>query len=84
MKLLLLSLVASLLSLSSAALPLEVATPTGFTKLRSWGKSSLYAIEASTSYDHAPLLVHLTGSRYGMHYCVMLELHQSVREIHSS
>lgn len=59
-------LLAALPSLCSARLPLDVATPTGYTQLRKWGQSSLYRIEAdSSNYEHAPLLIHLTGSRYG-------------------
>lgn len=57
-------LLAFLLSLGSASLPLDVSTPSGYTQLRSWGKSSLYRIE-TTSYENTPLLIHLTGSRYG-------------------
>lgn len=52
-------------SLCSASLPLDVSTPTGYTQLRKWGQSSLYRVEADSSYEHAPLLIHLTGSRYG-------------------
>ena len=55
----------SLVSLGTAELPLDVVTPSGYTKLRSWANCSLYRIEAETTYDYAPLLIHLPGSRYG-------------------
>ena len=55
--------------LSAAQLPLEVATPTGFTKLRSWEQATLYRIESSANYDSPPLLIHLPGSRYSRSTC---------------
>ena len=55
----------SLVSLGTAELPLDVVTPSGYTNLRSWANCSLYRIEAETTYDYSPLLVHLPGSRYG-------------------
>ena len=48
-----------------AALPLNVSTASGFTKLRSWSNCTLYRVQAASDYEYAPLLVHLTGSRYG-------------------
>ena len=57
-------LLASIATLGSTTLPLDIATPKGFTKLRTWERSSLYRVEADTNYGYAPLLVHLTGSRY--------------------
>lgn len=50
---------------SGAALQLDVADVEGFTKLRSWGKSALYQVQAQTNYESNPYLIHLVGSRYG-------------------
>lgn len=43
----------------------EVSDVSGYTKLRSWKKSTLYRVEADAGYEANPLLLHLVGSRYG-------------------
>ena len=43
----------------------KVADVTNFKKLRSWGESSLYEIEASNTYTTNPYLIHLIGTKYG-------------------
>ena len=49
----------------SLALQVRVAEVQNYTKLASWGKSSLYRVEADAGYETNPLLIHLVGSRYG-------------------
>ena len=43
----------------------NVADVSSFKKLRSWGESSLYQVEASTNYVNNPYLIHLIGTKYG-------------------
>ena len=43
----------------------NVADVSSFKKLRSWGESSLYQIEASSNYANSPYLIHLIGTKYG-------------------
>ena len=43
----------------------NVADVSSFKKLRSWGESSLYQIEAPTNYVNNPYLIHLVGNKYG-------------------
>jgi len=43
----------------------NVVDVSNFKKLRSWGESSLYQIEASTNYVTNPYLIHLVGTKYG-------------------
>lgn len=43
----------------------NVADVNSFKKLRTWGESSLYQIEASTNYANSPYLIHLIGTKYG-------------------
>ena len=64
---LLMAILLHLLAVSSAyaALPLEVSAPSGFTKVRAVANCSLYRVEVASDYEYAPLLVYLTGSRYG-------------------
>lgn len=43
----------------------HVTDVTKFNKLRSWGESTLYQIEANTNYAINPYLIHLVGTKYG-------------------
>ena len=59
-------LIAGLTAVAVAQTPnSKVADVTSFKKLRSWGESSLYEIEASTNYATNPYLIHLIGTKYG-------------------
>ena len=66
MTLLLAVLVAGLTAVAVGQTPnSKVADVTNFKKLRSWGESSLYEIEASITYTTNPYLIHLIGTKYG-------------------
>ena len=56
----LLSLLASCCALSPS-----VSEPKGYTRLGAWKNSTLYRVEVDSDYESNPLLIHLTGSRYG-------------------
>lgn len=58
------------LALDVYSLDVSIVDIKGYTLLRSSGKSALYEITTSqrSSYASAPLLIELTGTRYGMHW----------------
>lgn len=66
MTLFLAALVIGFVAVATAQTPnSNVADVSSFKKLRSWGESSLYEIEASTNYASSPYLIHLIGTKYG-------------------
>ena len=65
MSLFLTTLVAGLTLVTAQTPNSNVADVTDFKKLRSWGESSLYQIDASTNYATNPYLIHLIGTKYG-------------------
>ncbi|EDQ85377.1 uncharacterized protein MONBRDRAFT_38890 [Monosiga brevicollis MX1] len=65
---LLVAVLAVLLGSSTAYFKPDLQSAYNFTVLKTYNKSTLYRIEANSSYDNAPLLVDLHGSRYEMGY----------------
>lgn len=68
MTLFLAALVIGLAAVATAQTPnTRIAEVTSFKKLRSWGESTLYEIEAAAATDYVakPYLVHLMGTKYG-------------------
>ena len=47
------------------ALNPSVSEPKGYARLDAWKNATLYRVEVDGDYENNPLLIHLTGCRYG-------------------